>query len=356
MYQIYADKQLIYSPDLVDRGYFVTSPTCEKEVNKAGSCQFYIYKENPYYNAIKPLVTVITVKDDGREIWRGRVLNVSNDFDNRKTVYCEGMLSFFVDSIIRPYDRTCTMEEQFRYLVQQHNSQVEAFKQFTVKTITVDDPYGSIQWKTDSYQKTKDAIDGILSTYGGYIIVSYEGGQNKISYVKDPAVYSSQTVEFGRNLLDLTLTLNPDNIFTALIPIGYDSNNTEITIVSVNDGLDYIVSEEGQQQYGIIFYQHTFDETISTPTELKEKAIAFLNKNIKASRTLSLKAIDLHMIDPTIQSIDLYDLIKVTSIPHGVDEYEMCSKITLNLENPEASEYIIGTIPEGIIDMQKTTT
>ena len=356
MYRIYADKQLIYSPDMVDNGYFVTSPTCEKEVNKSGSCQFYIYKLNPYYNAIKPLVTIITVTDDGREIWRGRVLNVTNDFDNRKTVYCEGTLSFLVDSVIRPYDRNCNMADQFRYLIEQHNSQVEEFKRFTVKSITVDDPYGSKQWKTENYEKTKDAIDGILNTYGGYIIVTFEDGQNKISYVKDPGVYSSQTIEFGRNLLDITNTTNPDNVFTALIPIGYDGSHNKITIESVNDNKDYIVSEEGQQQYGLIYYHHTFDETISTPTELKEKAIAFLNKNIKASRTISLKAIDLHMIDPTIQAIDLYDLIKVTSTPHGIDEYEMCSKITLNLEKPEASEYIIGTVPEGIIDMQKTTT
>lgn len=354
MYQIYADNYLIYSPDMVDNGYFVTEPTCEKEVNKSGSCQFNIYKQNPYYDAIKPLKTIISVRDNNREIWRGRVLNADINFDNRKAVYCEGTLSFLVDSIIRPYDRNCNMEDQFRYLIAQHNSQVESFKQFTVKNITVDDPYGSKQWKTDSYNKTKDAIDSILDIYGGYIVVSYENEQNMISYVKDPAVYSTQTIEFGRNLLDLTNTINPDNVFTALIPVGYDANGNKITIESVNQGQDYIVSSEGEEEYGLIFFYYAFEETISSATELKEKAEAFLAKNIKASRTISLKAIDLHMLDSSIQSIDLYDLIKVISTPHGINEYEMCTKITLNLENPESSEYIIGTVPTGITDLKTT--
>lgn len=354
MYRIYADNQLIYSPDMVENGYFVSQPTCEKEVNKSGSCQFYIYKQNPYYNAIKPLKTIISVKDGSKEVWRGRVLNAESNFDNRKTVYCEGILSFLVDSVIRPYDRNCNMEDQFRYLIAQHNEQVESFKQFTIKSITVDDPYGSKQWKTDSYEKTKDAIDGILNTYGGYLIAEYENGQNVISYVKDPAIYSTQTIEFGRNLLDLTITINPDNVFTALIPIGYDGNHNKITIESVNDNKDYIVSSEGVDEYGLIFFYHVFDETVSSATELKEKGEVFLAKNIKASKTLNLKAVDLHMIDPTIQAIDLYDLIKVISSPHGVNEYEMCTKVTLNLESPESSEFIIGTVPTGITDLKTT--
>jgi len=348
MYSVRADKNLIYSPDMADEGYYITAPTFVKEVNKAGSFEFNIYSTNPYYNYLKALKTIVTVEDDGYEIWRGRILNMERTFDNRRAVYCEGTLSFFVDSIIRPYTHTKTMAEQFQYLIDQHNSQVESFKQFRVARIDIDDPYGSIEWKSDSYDKTKDRIDDILSRYGGYILTRYENGENTIYYMKDPSRFSNQVIDITVNLLDLTETVNPSNVFTVLIPIGYDSNGNKITIESVNQGKDYLESEDGIANFGKVVYSHTFNEDISTPQDLKEKATKMLNDNITAARTLSLKAFDLHMTNPEVDRIDIYDKIKVLSPPHEIDEYEMCSKISISLENPESSEYIIGTVPSGI--------
>lgn len=149
MYSVYADNNLIYSPDMADVGYYITSPAYVKEVNKAGSFEFNIYTTNPYYNQLKALKTVVSVRDNNYEIWRGRILSMERAFDNRRAVYCEGTLSFLVDSIIRPHDHKKTMAEQFQYLIDQHNSQVDDFKKFRIARIDIEDPYGSIQWKTD---------------------------------------------------------------------------------------------------------------------------------------------------------------------------------------------------------------
>ena len=118
MYAVYADNQLLYSPDMVDDGYIITSPSLSMESNKSGTFQFYIYADNPYFSNIKALQTQIRVTDDGAEIWRGRVLTIDNNIDNRRTVHCEGVLSFFVDSIVRPYDKvTRTMAKQFLSII-----------------------------------------------------------------------------------------------------------------------------------------------------------------------------------------------------------------------------------------------
>ena len=137
-------------------------------------------------------------------------------------------------------------------------------------------------------------------------------------------------------------------MFTVLIPIAYDVNNNKITVAPVNDGKDYIESANGITKFGKVWYQHTFGEDISTASDLLTKGTEFLEKNITASHTISIKALDLHKIDPEIPRINVYDIIKVISEPHNINEYEMCSRVTINLENPESSEYIIGTIPEGI--------
>lgn len=348
MYSVYADNNLIYLPDMADVGYYITSPTYVKEVNKAGSFEFNIYTTNPYYDQLKALKTVVSVRDDNYEIWRGRILSMERAFDNRRAVYCEGTLSFLVDSIIRPHDHKKTMAEQFQYLIDQHNSQVDDFKKFRIARIDIEDPYGSIQWKTDTYEKTKDKIENIVTTYGGYLLTRYENGENTIYYMKDPSRFSNQVIDSTENLLDLTESINPSNVFTVLIPIAYDSNGNKITIESVNDGKDYIESADGIAKFGRIFYSHTFSDDISSASELLEKGTAMLAENIKAAQTLSLKAFDLHMIDPDVDRIDIYDKIKVQSRPHSLDEYEMCTKVSISLENPENSEYIIGTIPQNI--------
>lgn len=348
MYSVYADNNLIYSPDMADVGYYITTPTYVKEVNKAGSFEFNIYTTNPYYDHLNALKTIVSVRDNDYEIWRGRILSMERAFDNRRAVYCEGTLSFLVDSVIRPHDHKKTMAEQFQYLIDQHNTQVDDFKKFRIARIDIDDPYGSIQWKTDTYEKTKDKIESIVTTYGGYLLTRYENGENTIYYMKDPSRFSNQVIDSTENLLDLTESINPSNVFTVLIPIAYDSNGNKITIESVNDGKDYIESTEGIDKFGRIFYSHTFSEDVSNATELLEKGTNMLSENIKAAQTLSLKAFDLHMINPEVDRIDIYDKIKVQSQPHGLDEYEMCTKVSISLENPENSEYIIGTIPQNI--------
>lgn len=348
MYTVYANDILIHSPDMIDDKVYLVNASYEHEINKSGSCEFDIYNDHPYYNYLKNLKTVIVIKDNGEEVWRGRILNSERNFDNVKHIYCEGTLSFFIDSLARPYKHTKTMAEQLTYLIAQHNSQVESFKQFTIGQITVDDLYGSIEWENEDYPKIMDQIDEIVNTYGGYLITDYVNGTNVINYVKSPGTASNQTIEFGENLLDLTETIDSSNIFTVLIPIGYDSNDQKITIEPVNEGRDYIESETGIAEYGKIVYQHTFEDDISSASELLAKAEEFLSNSIKSSKTISISALDLHLLDPTVDKINVYDLIKVSSKPHNINEYELCSKVHIDIDNPDSSEYTIGTVPVGI--------
>lgn len=352
MYTVYADKRLLYSPDRIDENYTISSAICEKEINKSGSFKFTINMENPCYDHLQILKTLITIKDDDDEFWRGRVLSIERGFDNQKIVTCEGIYSFFVDSVIRPYEYTCTMKEHFTKIIENHNKQVEDFKRFKIKKIDVEDLYGSKKWSETNHSKTKDAIDDIVSDYGGYIVIDNdESGSNTISYVKNPNTYSNQSIEFGNNLLDVNISINPNNVFTVLIPIGYDANDNKITIESVNEGRDYIESEEGVKKFGKVYESHVFDQNVSSPTELLSLAKKFLADNLKESQTITVNAVDLHAIDPSIRRIDIYQLIKVTTQPHDIDEYEMCTKVTINIQDPSSNEYTIGTVPLKITDI-----
>jgi len=51
---------------------------------------------------------------------------------------------------------------------------------------------------------------------------------------------------------------------------------------------------------------------------------------------------DLSMIDQSIDSFSLGEYVRVISKPHNVDEYFICSSITLDLDNPGNDTYYIG--------------
>lgn len=352
MFTVYADDQLIYSPDYIEDNLIIESPTYEKEANKSGTAQFVIYNTNPYYDKIKPLKTVISIKNDDKEVWYGRVLNTSNDFNNRKTVYCEGMLSFFVDSIVRPYEyESKTMSEMMNIYISNHNSQVDDFKKVTIKTIDVEDIYGAKKWESTSYRSTKEAIESIVDDYGGYLILEHEKNGNFLSYLKNPGYTSNQEITFGENLLNVTDAVNPENIYTVMIPIGYDSEGNKITIESVHGGKDYLEHAEGISKFGRVYSEYTFEEDIATPQELLEKATKKLNDQITDARSITIKAYDLHVTHPEIKPIDVYNIIRVKSEVHNIDENQMCSRVKISLDSLSDSEYTFGALSTTIADM-----
>lgn len=94
MYQVRCDDNIIY--DLRDEDLKIISPKLNMEVNKTGTFTFTIPPQNPMYNNIYKLKSIITIYQDNTEIWRGRALNTKLDFYNRKLVECERRAFFFV--------------------------------------------------------------------------------------------------------------------------------------------------------------------------------------------------------------------------------------------------------------------
>lgn len=99
MYSVYVENDLLYSPVLIEDGYIILSPKVCLEVNKVGSFSFLLPPQNPLYDRIQKLYSIVKVYDDQEEIFRGRVLHDDKNFYNQKEVYCEGELSFLLDAV-----------------------------------------------------------------------------------------------------------------------------------------------------------------------------------------------------------------------------------------------------------------
>lgn len=126
MYRVYLDETLIYD---LSQEITLINPTVKRVESKSGSFDFEIAEENPGYNKIEKLTSIITIcsieSSKEVELFKGRVIEEEKDFYGIKQVSCEGELAFLIDSIQRPKAyHDMTVRGLLQAWVDSHNKQV----------------------------------------------------------------------------------------------------------------------------------------------------------------------------------------------------------------------------------------
>lgn len=348
MYTIYADDTLLYSPG--DEELSVLSPVLETQCNAAGTLTFVLLPEHPLYSALHKMRTRIDVRQDDEIIWRGRVLETESDFYRQKTVTCEGELTYLVDSVLHPYklaDYDGTAAGLFRLYLTRHN---EA-QQFQIGNVDIE-TLSSVE--NTGYGNTWDEIsDNLIDIHGGFLRVRYDGETRYLDWTKESGTSCGQVIRFGENLLDLSEYVSASEVVTCLIPYAGQSGS-QITIKSVNDGKDYIEDAAGIALYGRIWGVTEFDT--KDASTLLEMAKENLHKRLKETITITISAVDLHLLDVNAESFRVGDKVRVVSPPHGIDAEYTCTAISLDLVNPDQSEYTFGTPETGMASTTAATS
>ncbi len=362
MYQIYADGKLIYQP--ANERLRLTSPRLTVEMGKAGSLEFGIPPTNSYYGNLQQLKAILTVTEDGDEIFRGRVLSNTKNFNLIRTIYGEGDLSYLIDTVQNPEKFDGSSTELFTKIIEKHNQMVQGSeKVFTVGDVTVDERKVYVAGKSENiidketnkfdynqivingevgnWQTSFDYLECSLIDYcGGYLRTRYDKdlGITYIDWLKDHYAESTQTISFGRNLLDLTEENNAEDAFSVLIPLGEEN----LTIKSVNNGSNELVNEEALERYGRIVKTNVFEGVTSAKT-LMENGQRYLAEHAIPPITFTVTAVDMHLLNPGVQPIRLGDKVHVLSPGHGVDDPDLiCTKIVYDLANPANTSYTFG--------------
>lgn len=356
-YQVYADSFKLYDSRL-DK-YPIFDARLELELNKTGGFTFEIYPGHPNFDKMVKMKSIVTVWRDGSLLFRGRILNEEEGLYNQKQVTCEGELAFLLDSIIRPYGSEAepwrgTPEEYLRKLIEEHNLQVDAWKQFKVGTVTVTDGDTSntaneIQRYDGEYKTPWDLInEKLINPLGGYLWVRHEQDGNYIDYLEDFNVLSNQEIELGKNLLDLKTTIKGEEVMSAIIPLGKkpDGSESRITIAGVNNGVDYLYNQEAVDSYGWIYKTVIWDD-VEDPENLKRKAEAYLADASKFPASIELTAADLAGIK-NVNPFNLGRYIIVKSKAHNLSTYEsdlkfLIKKLSIYLLQPANNTLTVGT-------------
>lgn len=352
MYTIYADDALLYSPG--DEELSVLSPVLETSCNAAGTLTFVLLPAHPLYDKLQKLKTRIRVMQDDEILWRGRVLETESDFCRQKTVTCEGELTYLVDSVLHPYklaDYDGTAAGLFRLYLTRHNEAVSEAQQFQIGNVDIE-TLSSVE--NTGYGNTWDEISGnLIDIHGGFLRVRHEGGVRYLDWTKESGTSCGQVIRFGENLLDLSEYVSASEVVTCLIPYA-GQGDSQITISSVNGGKDYIEDAAGIALYGRIWGVTEFDA--KDASTLLKMAKENLQKRLKETITITISAVDLHLLDVNAESFRVGDKVRVVSPPHGIDAEYTCTAISLDLVNPDQSEYTFGTPETGMASTTAATS
>ena len=411
MYKIFAypfgnpnDKRLIYAPN--NRSALVLSPKLTREVSKGGSLSFTMTRDHEQYESLQKMSTCITVEQDDKEIWRGRVLSHEADWYNRRVIYCEGALSYFNDSAITPFNYEGKLAQFLQHLIDAHNQQCGnmKMKRFELGTVTAAlgdlvvhygdrDSYGV----GEDYGSTWDIIDKmVLKVYGGYAYCTYNPatGNNVLNYCDQSFEADrlvDQTIEYGVNLLDFTEKTDTNSLFTRVYPMGskhtveetkwkwkflwwgekytesheerYGISGTDAATVSKylpkgysyrldsSDGdCGWIQNDAAAQKFGIVSALGEYDTDSDNDTFAA--GVQDLQKNSLMVTSYTVKAVDLRDAGYDKDRLTFASYAHIISKPHSIDVIMLCTKLVEPLDQPDKKEYTFGMTRQTLTDRQ----
>lgn len=124
------------------------------------------------------------------------------------------------DSIIRPYSYEGNVENLFKKYINEHNLNVNNQKQFISRNCTVTDPNNYITRANINYPSTKEEMDNkLINILGGHFETGEENSTRYIDYLANYERTSSQKIEFGKNMIDITQYIKTEDVATRIIPL-----------------------------------------------------------------------------------------------------------------------------------------
>lgn len=334
-YTGYIDGTLLFG-GVRNQQYNLLSGQISTELNAADQFNFTLPSDNPMLGSIAPRKSIVDVYNNGNLIFRGTVDGVTKNFDGSRSYTAVGVLALLKDALINPMQNV-TVSAALAAILAKHNSVVgnDACK-ITLGTV---EPTGTVtigDADKDWMLSAGDALIALLAAKGGYIRLRYTPDTVYLDYLNTHTRNDSQRIDLS-NLIDISEQINTDSIVSRVYARGKDG----ITISSVNSGSDYLVNEAVERKYGCVERTYISDE-IETPAALKIAAQAYLTRYAAEKNVISLTAVDLSLIDRTVAAFEVGQIVRVVSVPHGIDAEMVIHAVLSDLVQPSNSRVTLG--------------
>ena len=139
-----------------------------------------------------------------------------------------------------------------------------------------------------------------------------------------------------------------------LLPRGADYTNATLTLARMDDGTyetdfrkvgELVYHVASVNRYGLRTYTFS-DSDITLTADLLSKAIAELRHKLAPTMTLSVSGVDMALYMSGYKHLIAGQKVRVLSVPHNVDTIMQVTQASLSLDNPGATRYTIGPVPE----------
>lgn len=416
MYLIYADDDLIFNP-LLGEKYSLDDVVLSVSVGMAGSLEFTISPYHAHYSDIKQrksrIKVIQQIELDGEQvevdIWEGHTVDYDIDFQNNKKFTCEGRLTELRDAILPrgrygSYTRDPNEETNYSLILQDvidvYNLQMDESKQLVLGECDLKprDSGGYIsyvciagnptvqEWMNGTSEKGASVNGRSPAYYNACLIPHYQNdGTMVLDFKNDYGnEVSSQVIEFGKNLIDLSRYVTAEEIYTVAYPVGHlgetyvpyyyadaesnyqdemtgFTNESSVEIQAMgsenhafNSG-NWVVNQSAVDLFGTIVKPLFFEGgSYNSKQAVADAAMAWLNRNFAESITIDISAIDLSLLDVDVDEISLGKYYRVKSAPHNLNALYQCTSVELNISHPEKSSYKFGkgkkTLTEQILN------
>lgn len=340
-----AENTIIHS-DGTDR---ISGGKVAKSINAVDSFSFTIYPNNVGYDLLKPLTTAVKVYDEStdKDIFIGRVLKCPDSMDERglicRKVTCEGRLGWLYDSV-QPYIeyKMVGISTVLSSFLSKHNAQVGADKRIELGQVTV--TASNNYTYTANWDKTMNVIaDKLIGKFGGEIQLRDKDGKVYLDYLENIGHGTDTTIELAVNLKTISREVDETAVITRLYPLGAKLTDSEkrLTIGTVNGGKDYIEDSSLIAKYGVISGPQIWDD-VTLASNLLSKGKEYLKSVNRAKVQYQITALDLSRIDKHIEQFELGCWYRVKNSLMGIDEDLRIVGISIDLDNPQASQLTFG--------------
>lgn len=363
----WATRECIYDPTCVDdeRDNIIIDPQLEMEKNELGSFEFTLPVSSHFYNSLIPRRTVVSVEEDGVEIWMGYVAEIDKDFQMEKKVYCEGELGFLKDISLVLEPKEYTAYELYSAIIAAADA--KGWKSFKLgktsdklKSIKV-----NLKESGTQYTTVWDALKNILlGNVGGMLYLHKAPSKVNGEYgrlldyflTEDELDVTTQCIEFGKNLLNLDYYVKAYNIVNRVTYYGYETKgwwifaHTDKISVTVEDA-------KSVEIYGPIERCYVADGTASTKDSLTKAAKEKLNElKLKMDYSFEIDALDLRDAGVDVMRLGFMKRAQILSWPHELNQYALCTKLSIPLERLDEKKFTFGSASETLSGQQATGT
>lgn len=374
-------------PAIGDNGIKIINPKISEKVGNVESMDFSIQPNTTYFDAFIQMRSYIYVEYDGDLIFYGRVLTIQKGFYGEQQLKCEGAMAFFNDSYYpgEPQEKrpVRSIQAYIADVLANHNSQLNDPLR-AVYPGEIPGNYSSAisseqridnvsrEFGENSWRQTKTVLDDLVSHYGGMLRIRH-GSDNKLylDWLKHyyRSAINSQSIEVGKNLIDVNSITEVNNIFTVIIPIGKSPASKESTEERklYIDGMYFPVSRVTEfysdaelnsgyhlasdyrnavSRYGRIVKPQEFEDA-DTKEKLLQECAKWVKENYQGGiDEFTVSAVDLHLIGQNVQKILVGDRVRLR-YPEGNDHHIVeriltCISVQYDLYNPENTQYTFG--------------